>query len=155
MDSQFNPELFLQTSYNQETSTKSEPLEPGEYVGLIQNLNPRQVQGKQDPTKTYVFLDMEIKVNTPPEQLARVGRESSNLRYSVGVEFNESGAIDMGKGKNIGLGRLREAVGQNVSGQPWSPAMLNNQMVKVKVGQTPNPKDSSIIWNEITAVGKP
>ena len=77
--SQFNPDLFLQTTYDQETSTKSEPLEVGEYSGQIKNLNPRQVQGKQDPTKSYVFLDMEIEVATPPEQLERLGRDKTNL----------------------------------------------------------------------------
>lgn len=153
MDSQFNPDIFLQTSYNQETSTKSEPLDVGEYVGQIKNLNPRQVQGKQDPTKTYVFLDMEIEVQTPPEQLERLGRDKSNLRYSVGIDFNEAGAIDMGKGKNIGLGRLREAAGQNRPGEPWSPANLNGAVIKVQVGQTPNPKDPTILWNEVKSVG--
>ena len=39
----------------------------------------------------------------------------------------------MGKGKNVALGRLREALGQNTPGKPWSFGMLVGQVAKVAV----------------------
>ena len=39
----------------------------------------------------------------------------------------------MGKGKNVGLGRLREAADLNVPGAPFSFAMFEGRPVKVSV----------------------
>lgn len=152
--STFNPDLFLQTNYSEETSTKTNLLPVGDYTGVIKELTPRNVQGKQDTTKWYVFLDFQVEIGTPPELKEEIGRDFTRIRHSIGIDLSENGAIDMGKGKNIQLGRLREATGQNVSGQPWTPASLNNAMVKVKVSQEPNPKDPEIKYNRIDAFGK-
>lgn len=152
--SQFNPDLFLQTSYSEQTSTKTEPLPDGEYTALIKTLIPRQVQGKQDASKLYVFLDMELEIPLNGELQSKLGREKSVIRHSIGIDMTESGAIDMAKGKNVQLGRLREAANQNVLGEPWTPAQLVNRLVKAKVGHEPSDKDPTIIYNRVEAVGK-
>jgi hypothetical protein len=63
--------------------------------------------------------------------------------------------LDMGKGKNVKLNRLREALGQN-TGAPWQPSMLRGAgPVQLQLGVQPDKKDKSTPRNYIKAVGKP
>lgn len=153
--SAFNPDVFLQTNYEEPTSTASVLLPKDDYVGIIKELVPRQVQGTKDPSKYYLFLDFQVEIGTPPQLREELGRDISRIRHSVSVELVEgSNAIDMSKGKNVQLGRIRDAAGQNESGKSWSPAMLNNAMVKVSVIQDPSEKDPQVKYNRISSFGK-
>lgn len=154
-NSAFNPDIFLQTNYDAPTSTVTALLPKDDYVGIIKELVPRQVQGTKDPSKWYLFLDFQVEIGTPPAIREELGRDVSRIRHSVSVELVEgSNAIDMGKGKNVQLGRIRDAAGQNEPGKPWNPAMLNNAMVKVSVVQEPSEKDPQVKYNRIASFGK-
>jgi len=61
-----------------------------------------------------------------------LGREPK-VRQSLMLDVRADGALEFGKGKNVGLGRVREALGQNSTGRPWSFPMLGGQLAKVKV----------------------
>lgn len=153
--SAFSPDIFLQTNYQETTSTVASLLPKDTYVGIIKDLVPRQVQGTKDTTKWYLFMDFNVEIGTPAALKEELGRDISKIRHSVGVELIEgSNAIDMGKGKNVQLGRIRDAAGQNVSGQAWAPGMLNGAMVKVDVTQEPSDKDPLIKYNRIASFGK-
>lgn len=63
--------------------------------------------------------------------------------------------LDMGKGKNVKLNRLREALGQN-TGAPWQPSMLRGAgPVQIQIGIQPDKRDKTTARNYIKAVGKP
>ena len=49
------------------------------------------------------------------------------------LDLTPSGSLDTSKGKNIGLGRLREAVGQNKPGQAFSFQNLPGLMAKITI----------------------
>lgn len=153
--SAFNPDTFLQTNYADATSTATVLLPKDDYVGVIKDLVPRQVQGTKDPSKYYLFLDFQVEIGTPGALKEELGRDISRIRDSISIELLEgSNAIDMGKGKNVKLGRLRDAAGQNISGEAWNPSMLNGAAVKVSVIQEPSDKDPTIKYNRISAYGK-
>lgn len=112
----FDPEMFLNVTTNEANATTLEPIPEGEYIATIKEVKPRQ-------SGDYVLLDVVWTIDDAAlaEQL---GRKSVTVRQSIFLDITETGGLATGKGKNVGLGRLREAVGQNRPGQPWSPGML-------------------------------
>jgi hypothetical protein len=50
----------------------------------------------------------------------------------VWLDITPQGSLDMGRGKNVHLNRLREAFNQNRPGQPWNPMMLVGQAARVQ-----------------------
>lgn len=130
----FNEADFLNSTTQGEMSTKRKLIPPNEYVAVIgEDIKARQSQGKKDPSKTYVFLDVPLKIDLPAPVAAELGRQQAIVTHSVSLDIGEGGALDLGEGKNIQLGRLRAAVGQNDASRPWKPRDLIGQMLKVTV----------------------
>jgi len=67
------------------------------------------------------------------------------------LDLDSQGRVDMSKGKNIGLGRLREAVGKNNEGEQFSFSMLPGLMAKIAVTHRINGEDT---FAEVKAVAK-
>ena len=63
-------------------------------------------------------------------------------RQSLWLAFDDNGALQFGKNKNVHLNRLRDALKQN-TGKPWSPNMLLGQvatiLVKHRIGDDGTP----------------
>lgn len=88
----------------------------GPRPGYIKEFKLRQQKEWWLMDVTWVVTDQEsIDATQNPEP---------KVRQSIFVDFTPDGALDNGKGKNIQLGKLREAVNQNQKGKPWSPGML-------------------------------
>jgi hypothetical protein len=49
------------------------------------------------------------------------------------LDLTEEGMLATGKGRNVLLGRLREATGLNQSGEPFAFPMLTGRPAKVQV----------------------
>lgn len=75
-----------------------------------------------------------------------------SVRQTLWLDTTESGGLDFGKGKNVGLGRLREALGQNAPGKPWAPGMLVGGVAKVKVSHSIDKRDNVTINADVKAV---
>lgn len=124
MPPDFNPDLFMQTSVEGKNATQRIPFPVRKYPGVIKEVVVRQSPGVKDPTAVWTFCDLTVTLSVPPELLEQTGRRNSDLRFSflLDVLTNDKGetiGLDMGKGKNIQLGRLREALGQN-TGDAWN-----------------------------------
>ena len=78
---------------------------------------------------------MVIKWDIQDEEAKKiVERETLSVTQSILLDLTPDGTgMDMGKGKNIGLGQIRTALGQNQPGAQWSPAMIEGQPAKLKV----------------------
>lgn len=145
--SAFNPDLFMQTSIEGEMSTTLVPCPEGEYAAVIKDLKPRVLSnGSAVMDITWAIDDETVKKVT--------GMNEPTVRQSIWLDTTESGGLDMAQGRNVGLGRLREAVNQNVKGRPWVPTNLIGQVARVKVTHTADKNDSSVIYANITAVTK-
>lgn len=133
----FNEADFLNGTTDGAFDTKRIPIPQGEYTALIKDVKPRvNVQGKKDPTKSYNFLDYALSVVLTPEAQAimETVEVEAKRNYSLIIELDESGTrLASGKGKNVDLGKFREAIGQNEDGKPWGPRMPVGKMVKVLV----------------------
>ncbi len=133
----FDEQSFLNSQTQSATSTKRIPIPVGTYSAVITEVKVRpNVAGKKDPTKSYNFLDYVLDLVLTPEAQAVMETTEATIRrsYSIIVELNESGtALATGKGKNVALGKFREALGQNEDGKPWSPRTPVGKMVKAVV----------------------
>lgn len=133
----FNEQDFLNGTIDGALDTKRIPIPQGEYTALIKDVKPRvNVQGKKDPTKSYNFLDYSLSVVLTPEAQAimETVEVEAKRNHSIIIELDETGTrLASGKGKNVDLGRFREAIGQNEDGKPWNPRMPVGKMVKVLI----------------------
>lgn len=149
----FNPEDFKTSQTTEQGSTSVTPCPLGEYVAKIEKVDFRQAQGKKNPNETYTFADIVYEVDND-EVRRHCDRDKVTVRQSMIVDVAADGkSLDFGKGKNIGLNRVRDAVGQNVPGAAWAPSMLEGKVLKVKVKHRPDENDPTIQYAEVAAVG--
>lgn len=148
--SNFNPDTFLNFSSDAALDTKRIPCPEGDWNAQISKIDVRPWQSKSDPTKSGVALDVTYEVlDQEPRDVT--GQAKVIVRQGIMLDLTPENGIDYSKGKNITLGRLREAVGQNVPGKPWAPSMLNGMFVKVKVKHRIDGED---IYDEVKGTAK-
>jgi hypothetical protein len=96
---------------------------------------------KQSPALQVKYLIDDTSVRE------LTGMEEVLVSQTVWLDIDENtGLLAAGKNKNIKLGKLREAVGQN-DGRPWMPSMLEGQVVKIQVKHSVNPNSGAINAN--------
>lgn len=150
-DSAFNPETFLETAFDGELSTAVIPIPAGEHQAQVDDvLKPRQteVNGEQRWVMDVVWavIDEDVKKIT--------GRDKPTVRQGCFLDLTASGGIDGSDGKNLTLGKVREALGQNKKGQKWNPRMMVGGMAKIKIKHNPNPNDPNSPYANVESVAK-
>lgn len=143
----FNPDTFLQATSTEANDTKKIPCPAGEYTAVAEKVEARQWQSK-DGLKSGIALDITWSIDDPAVKEV-VGRDNVQVRQGLMLDLLDSGGLDMGKGKNIALGRVREATGLNVAGQPFAPSMIQGRAAKVTVSHRVDGED---IYDEIKKV---
>ena len=133
LPSAFDPALFLDVTMDAPTE-KRDPLPIGDYTAVIGEVTSRAWQGKADPTKSGIALDVLLTIDVPAEIQASLGLGSTlNLKDSIMLDLTDSGMIDNSKGKNRQLRNYREALDMNKSGDVFSPRKMQGQVITVKV----------------------
>lgn len=146
----FDPNQFLDMTITESNDTKATPVPAGEYTAIISKVECRQWQSKADPSKAGLTLDVTWDIDDMGVK-ELLGRDRVTVRQGVMLDLNDGGALDMGKGRNLGLGRLREATGMNSPGQAFSFSMLNGRAAKVSVSHR---IDGDNIYAEVKGVAK-
>lgn len=127
----FDTNSLLNTEYSEANDTQTIPIPEGEYTGVISKIDIKTVKG-QGGDETPVA---EVMWEIDSEEVAAVtGRDKNTSRQSIWLELTPGGNIDMGRGKNPALGRLREALKQNVAGKPWSFGQMLGGVATVTIG---------------------
>ncbi len=67
------------------------------------------------------------------------------------LDIDDAGRLKTGESANVGLGRLREAVGLNQPGQPFSLGMLQGRSLRFIVGHRADPNDAAKIYEDVKA----
>jgi hypothetical protein len=151
--SQFDPNTFLDITTEGANSTVSVPVPAGEYIAFIEDIKARAWTSKDDPTKAGMALDIIWNIDDAGvKQLLE--RDKVTVKQGIMLDVTEEGGLDMGKGKNVTLGRLREATGLNNAGQPFGFKMLPGKAARIKVEHRVDPKNPEIIYAEVKAVAK-
>lgn len=148
--STFDPAQFLDATTTEVNDTKIIPCPVGEYLAQVEKVQARPWSSKTDSTKSGVALDITWVIEDESvRQLT--GRDKVTSRQGIMLDMTETGGLDFSKGKNVALGRVREALGLNVAGQPFAPSMFVGRMAKVAVSHRTVEED---IFDEVKKVTK-
>jgi len=131
--STFDPSTFLDVTISESLDTKTIPVPMGEYPGTIEEVEIKSWQGKDDPSKSGLKLECKV-ILTDPSIEEVTGRDKNYVTHQIMLDLTPGGGLDLGKGKNVGLGRLREAVGLNTAGEAFSFRMLQGRQAKYAIG---------------------
>jgi hypothetical protein len=86
-------------------------------------LEVRNIKGVSANGNAYDFHQWElVALAQDPKVKADMGRDKVTIRCRVNLDFDENGRFATGTGKNVMLGQIREALGQNVPG--WTAKQL-------------------------------
>lgn len=134
----FDAEAFLNSaSVDAPLSTVTIPIDEGNYKAMIKeikinepqmiNKGPRAGQmGSPVLDVTWALLDDALK--------AKLERDEVLVHQTVWLDIDQTGNLDTGKGKNVDLGRLREALG--VNDRPGNAFQnLTGGLALLKIGQ--------------------
>lgn len=152
----FDPKQFLDANYSESNDTKLIPVPVGEYTAVVEKVDTRAWQGRKDPSKSGIALDVVWAIDDPAVKEA-TGREKVTVTQGIMLDLTPAGGLDFSRGKNVQLGRLREALGLNQPGQPFGFRMLEGKVAKVVIGHRPaeganaRPGD---VFADVTAVVK-
>jgi len=110
----FDPNTFATMTITEANATEYTPIPEDEYQAVVDEIAARVT------TTGKPILDVTWKLDAPQTPDA----DGKKIRQSVFLDVSGSGDLLSGKGANIQLGRLREAVKQNQTGKAWTPSML-------------------------------
>ena len=144
--STFNPDQFLNTETNDATSTAYTPIPENEYTACVKEIKPRSTNSGK------AILDVVWSIDDADGSIeAATGMKQATVRQSIFLDITESGGLDTGKGKNVQLGKVREALGQNTAGKVWRPGDLIGGVAKVQVKHR---MDGDATYVDVKAVTK-
>ncbi len=135
--SAFNPELFLNTTVDAVLSTEYVNLPVGDYVAVIgpitaDSFKSFDIKRGENAGKKAYRLDLELMVDDPEGKLKELLGRPPKVFDGIMLDLRADGSLEFGKGRNVQLGKLRDAVGQNKAG-PWTFGNLAGQPVKITV----------------------
>jgi hypothetical protein len=148
--STFDPNTFLDMTTTDANSTQALPVPAGEYIAMVKEIKARPWTSRQDPSKSGMALDVTWSIDDAAVK-EQLGRQEVTVKQGIMLDVTETGGLDMGKGKNVSLGRLREATNLNHPGQPFGFRMLEGRPAKVKVEHR---IDGDNIYAEVKQVAK-
>lgn len=133
-ESQFDPNQFLEQEQTDAMETEYKPVPEGVYTVMIfdnpdndnQRLTIRPVNTKNGVG--YV-MDIPMQIDAPGNEEAH----QKNVRWSSFIDFTPENGFEFGPNKNVKLGQVRAAVGQNEPGKPWRPTDLIGEILQAKV----------------------
>lgn len=128
----FDAQAFMQATFEGANDTISIPVPAGEHPAVAEKVDLVAWQGKADPTKGGLKLNILWEIASDDVREI-TGRSKNVVRQDIMLDLTPDGRLDMGKGMNVRLGRLREAVGLNRPGEPFSFAMIQGQFATVSV----------------------
>lgn len=146
----FDANTLLNQDVTGAASTEYVPIPVGEYTAVVKDISVKEVTS-QKTGETYRFFEVQYGLDSP-EVAELTGMTEPRVRQSMILDMTDSGTLNLGKGKNVPLGRLREACGQNDPSKPWNFNMLVGQAVKVSVKHRIG--DEGQIYAEVKGVAK-
>lgn len=138
----FDPEKFLHHKVTSPSSTSFIPVPVGDYIAKIPLggvAQPRVVPGDKG-TSVIVDVTWEISPDDPrfKEVCEETGQKNPRLKQGLFLDclFDDKGEViglDDDEKKNVQLGLLRDALGQNKKGKDWSFKHLEGSIARINV----------------------
>lgn len=125
--STFDPAAFEAMVIEEANETKTTPVPEGDYPGLIQSAKVSMIaikNGERAGTEVPILNILWDLTDEDGKLKEELNRDKIMVRQDIWLDVNEHGGLAFGPNQNVGLGRLREAVGMNKPGKPFSFQML-------------------------------
>jgi len=150
----FDPETFLDNTTEGANDTTYTPVPEGEYQAVIDTVGKPRRETSQKTGNVFTVMDITWMI-LDPQVKEIIGGRDPKVRQSIFLETTPDASgkaiLDMGKGKNIPLGRIRAAV--NMNHGSFRLSMLNGAgPAIVVVSHRPNPKQPGDVFSEVSAV---
>jgi hypothetical protein len=142
----FDLAAFANTSIDTVLETSIIPVPENAYPGTC-----TAADLKQTPTGRVVLELMWQLDDFDGQIAAATGRTDVKLKQGIFLDMTEHGTLDVSKGKNIGLGRAREATGLNVAGRPFSFGQFIGARALCRVSHRQD-KNSDATFDEVKGV---
>ncbi|MDE0330988.1 MAG: hypothetical protein OXL41_03900 [Nitrospinae bacterium] len=145
MASAFDPNTFMSQEVSGANEESYTPVPENDYSGCyIKDVEPTKLGDSGALIIQWIIPDEDLKKELNMEEI--------QCRQTCFLDLDENGAIEFGPNKNVRLGRLRSAVGQN-TGAAWSPAMLVGAgPCTIKVGHRYNKETGEGPYSEVVRV---
>lgn len=115
----FDKETFLSTHIEAPMETKFTPLPEDDYRAVIDDID--FVEMGQGENKSNVLVVVFAVLDAKAREFMKMDKPT--VKHNIFLDFESDGRLSFGTNKNIGLGMLRDALGQN-TGAPWNFNML-------------------------------
>lgn len=154
----FNLDEFINTTVDAPMATSYPTPPEGEFPFLFdadpKMLEVKHLQGTSQTTgNPYDFHQWElVAICQDPGVKQKMGRDKVTLRCRVNLDFDPSGRLAVGEGKNVLLGQIRDALGQNGAG--WSPKQLLGAGPFIGRVKHSKPDVNGRVYADIVAVAK-
>ncbi len=153
----FDVDSFLEQSYEGENSTQVNPVPEDDWLAVIDGVKARTWQSKSDPSKAGIALDVTWILQESPDLPEEFhGRK---VKQGIMLDTTADGRLDMSKGANVQLGRLRAAVGLNTPGESFAFHQLPGNLALIRIkhrypDEQPDP-ENPIVYTDVAGVAKP
>jgi hypothetical protein len=150
----FDAEALMNVTTTEQGSTEVVQCPPNDYLAILDDIKFRHGNKKDDPSDTWFAMDVIWDIQDDAVR-AELGRPKVTVKQQLFLDMTDDGkGFDMGKGKNVGLNRLREALDMNKPGEPFSPAQMKGRAAMVKVTHRPDQNKPGVVYAEVTAVSR-
>lgn len=127
----FDPDLFMQQQVDQPLETEFRLCPEGEYQAMIGDFTSEafeqiDFQYKRGPNAGQPGTMTKFScpfVISDSRLAAELGRDTATVMRQIILDIAPDGGLDFGPNKNVPLGQIRNAVGQNNPG-PWQISQL-------------------------------
>lgn len=149
----FSPETFMNAVFTEANATTLQPCPAGEFPATVSEIKAASgtISKGERAGEPWARLDVTWEIQDP-SVADQLGRKSVKVRQGVMLDLTAEGGLDMSKDRNVNLGRLRDAVGLNQPGQPFSPNMLIGRGGRVSVQHRIDDRDGVTIFAEVRGV---
>lgn len=146
--SAFDPNAFLQTTYTESMATQYVPIPEG--IFNVVTGQPTVAHGVSEKNQQpWYRLDLPLTVDSDEVRQA-LGRDEVKTKFTIMLDLDENGHLARGVGRNVQLGRLRDALGLNTEGEEFSLPMLGGRTAKASFVHRANPKRQGEVISEPT-----
>lgn len=147
--STFDASNFLNTTYTTATATAYVPVPEGVHNAIVGQIDVREGKGKDN--KPYYQLIVPFLIDSA-EVRELLSRDEVKMTHRIFLDV-ENGVLATGPGRNVQLGRLREALGCNDEGQEFTLSMLTGKAAKVSVKHRAHTERAGEVVAEIDEIG--
>ena len=127
----FDANAFMQATFEGENDTVRIPIPAEEWDAIAEKVDLSQWTSK-DGSKSGLKLTILWEIMSD-EVREITGRSKNVVRQDIMLDLTDDARLDMGKGMNVALGKLRQAVGLNTPGEAFSFPMIQGRNAKIKV----------------------